>query len=152
MMITGMPLATAFWIGPLNTSGSASVVMMPSGLDAADCSMMRAMSAMSPVGGLRYSTLAPTCSPASARPFLMVFHQESESGAWLTRMNRSPSALAPTDTPNTEPAVIAHASNTFFKDFIRSYPPLWCPGGTKFSRKEPARSYPIDLANSPLKG
>jgi hypothetical protein len=84
MMITSMPESTAARIGPDRTSGSASVVMMPSGPEAAACSMIRAMSARSPVGGLRYSTSTPICSPASARPFLIVFHQLSLSGAWLT--------------------------------------------------------------------
>ena len=72
--------------------------MMPFGPEAAACSMIRAMSPKSPVGGLRYSTSTSICSPASAMPFLMVFHQLSLSGAWLTstylRLSPWPSATA----------------------------------------------------------
>src|SRR5208282_3212744 len=70
------------------------VVMMPVGLDAEACSMMRAMSAMSPVDGLRYSTLTLRSCSAFFSAFLMVFHHESESGAWLTNTKRSPAACA----------------------------------------------------------
>ena len=92
MVITGMPRATASDSGPESTSKSAIVAMMPSGLDAAAYSMMRAMSARSPVGGLRYSTVTSICSPAKAMAFLIVFHQLSESGACETNTKRSPSA------------------------------------------------------------
>src|SRR5579872_3627834 len=68
--------------------------MMPVGLEAVACSMMRAMSAMSPVDGLRYSTLTPRSCSAFFSAFLIVFHHESESGAWLTKTNRSPAACA----------------------------------------------------------
>ena len=53
MVITGIPRSTAEVTGPLRTSKSAMVTMMPSGLEAAACWTIRAMSARSPVGGLR---------------------------------------------------------------------------------------------------
>ena len=92
---------------------------MPSGLLAAACSIRRAMSAMSPVGGLRYSTSAPTCLPARAMPFLMVFHHESLSGAWLTRIYFSPSANAGAAV-NGATATAAASASTLNVDFITS--------------------------------
>src|SRR5579883_526091 len=68
--------------------------MIPVGFEAVACSMMRAMSAMSPVDGLRYSTLTPRSCSAFFSAFLIVFHHESESGAWLTKTKRSPAACA----------------------------------------------------------
>src|SRR5579871_4011485 len=68
--------------------------MMPVGLEAVACSMMRAMSARSPDEGLRYSTFTPRSCSAFFSAFLIVFHHESESGAWLTKTKRSPSACA----------------------------------------------------------
>ncbi len=97
--MTGMPLAIACLIGASSTLKSAIVVMIPVGLEADACSMMRAMSATSPFGGFRYSTFTPRSCSAFLSAFLIVFHHESESGAWLTKTNRSPSACAaPTPT------------------------------------------------------
>src|SRR5579885_441391 len=75
--------------------------MMPEGLEAAACSMIRAMSARSPVDGLRYSTVTPRSCSAFFSAFLMVFHQESESGPWLTNTNRSPAACARPASPRS---------------------------------------------------
>src|SRR5579871_4777815 len=73
--------------------------MMPVGLEAVACSMIRAISAMSPVDGLRYSTFTPRSCSAFFRAFLIVFHHESESGAWLTKTKRSLAACAEVIAP-----------------------------------------------------
>ena len=93
-VMTGMPLAMAPLMADCSTLKSEIVVTIPLGLDAVACSMMRAISAMSPVGGLRYWTVTPRSCSASLRAFLMTFHQVSESGEWLTKTKRSPAAWA----------------------------------------------------------
>src|SRR5690606_3690296 len=80
--------------------------------------MMRAMSARSPVGGLRYSTSTSICSLATVSTLLMVFHHVSESGAWLTKTNRSPSADAPVIAPSDAPMANAAAATDFRIAFI----------------------------------
>ena len=91
--------------------------MIPSGFEATACSTIRAISAKSPVGGLRYSTFASTASPASLIAFLMVFHQESASSAWLTNTKRSPAACAIVGAI-IAPAVTTPANNSELVVFI----------------------------------
>src|SRR3978361_931728 len=63
--------------------------------------MRRDMSARSPLGGLRESTVTSKSSPACLTAFLMVFHHESESGAWLISTYRPAAFAAPALSAST---------------------------------------------------
>ena len=68
--------------------------MIPFGLDAAACSMIRAMSAKSPVGGFLYSTSTSICFPAVRYRSLWYstscLSQEHETLTRTARQRRSP--------------------------------------------------------------
>ena len=59
MVISGIFLSVTFFSAPCRTLKSAMVVITPSTFCAAACSIRRAMSARSPLAGLRYSTVTP---------------------------------------------------------------------------------------------
>src|SRR6185503_6595543 len=99
MTMTGIPAATAFFIGSLKAAASGIETTRPSGLDAAAASIICAIFTMSKVSGERYSALTPSALAASSMPFLTTDQYGSPLWPWVTNTMRV-SAEAASVSPN----------------------------------------------------